>query len=69
MQAQSRHKADKTEGKRIVGRERAVTSHARPFSLAVEVDQIEQVATLEDGLLRLTLPQRGTPRTVQIKAA
>lgn len=59
VQAQTRRDEEKKDGDRIVYRERAVSSYARTFTLAAEVDQSEAGARLENGVLTLTLPKRG----------
>ena len=69
VEAHSEHKEEKKEGDRVVWRERSMSSYARTFSLPTEVDQVESGAKLENGVLTLTLPKRGTPKTAQIKVA
>jgi HSP20 family protein len=69
VEAHSERKEEKKEGDRVVWRERSVSSYARTFSLPTEVDQVESGARLENGVLTLTLPKRGTPKMAQIKVA
>jgi len=69
VQAHSEHKEEKKEGDRVVWRERSMSSYARSFSLPTEVDPVESGAKFENGVLTLTLPKRGTPKTAQIKVA
>ena len=69
VEAHSEHKEEKKEGDRIVWRERSMSSYARSFSLPTEVDRVESGARFENGVLTLTLPKRGTPKTAQIKVA
>lgn len=69
VEAQTERTDEKKEGDKVVWRERAMSSYARTFSLPVEVDQADSSAKLENGVLTLTLPKRGTPRTAQIKVA
>ena len=69
VEAHSEHKEEKKEGDRVVWRERSMSSYARSFSLPTEVDRVESGAKFENGVLTLTLPKRGTPKTAQIKVA
>lgn len=57
---------DKTEGDRIVYRERVARSYARSFTLPQEVEQGEAGAKLESGVLTLTLPKRNPRVAAQI---
>ena len=66
VQAQGQRTAERKEGERVVYRERSVSSYARSFKLAVEVDQAEAVAKLENGVLTLTLPKRGVRAAAQV---
>ncbi len=59
VQAQSPRADERSEGERVVYRERPATSYARSFTLPAEVDQTEAGARLEHGVLTLTLPKRG----------
>lgn len=52
---------EKKEGERIVYRERRVSSYARSFTVATEVDPTESTAKLENGVLTLTLNKRTVP--------
>jgi len=68
VQAQTERKAEKTQGERVVYRERAVQSFARSFTLPLEVDSQRSVAKLENGVLSLLLPKlaQGTPSRITI---
>ena len=66
VQAQSPRVDEKKEGERLVHRERAAARYARSFTLPVEVAQGEAVATLENGVLTLTLPKRGAAGATQV---
>ena len=66
VQAHSQRAQEKTEGERLVYRERAVSSYARTFTLPAEVDQAEAGAKLEHGILVLTLPKRSARSAAQI---
>jgi HSP20 family protein len=66
VQAQSQKLDERNEGERLVYRERSVSSYARTFTLAAEVDQAEAAAKLENGVLTLTLPKRGARTAAQI---
>ena len=66
IEAQLRKDEEKKEGDRVVYRERSLSSYARSFSVASEVDQAESSARLENGVLTLTLSKRGTPASTRI---
>jgi HSP20 family protein len=66
VEAQTRKEEEKKEGDRIVYRERSLASYARSFTVAVDVDQAESGAKLENGVLTLTLAKRGAPASAQI---
>ena len=66
IEAQVRKDDEKKEGDRVVYRERSLSSYARSFSVASEVDQAESSARLENGVLTLTLSKRGTPASTRI---
>jgi HSP20 family protein len=63
IEAQAAHKEEKTDGDRIVYRERSASSFARSFVLAAEIDQAASAAKLEHGVLTLTLAKRGAAAT------
>jgi HSP20 family protein len=69
VEAQARKDAEKKDGDRIVYRERSLSSYARSFSVATEVDQAESTAKLENGVLTLTLAKRNAPETKRITVA
>ena len=66
IEAQLRKDEEKKEGDRVVYRERSLSSFARSFSVASEVDQAESSAKLEHGVLTLTLAKRGVPASTRI---
>jgi HSP20 family protein len=66
VQAQAAVSTEKTDGERIVYRERSAARFARTFTLPVELDQAESVARLEQGVLTLTLPKRGIRGAAQV---
>jgi HSP20 family protein len=66
IEAQSRKDEEKKDGDRIVYRERAVSSYARRFTVASDIDQAESTAKLENGVLTLSLAKRGTPAAARI---
>ncbi len=66
IEAQLRKDEEKKEGDRVVYRERSLSSYARSFSVASEVDQAESSAKLENGVLTLTLTKRGAPASTRI---
>ena len=51
VQAQASKSDERRDGERLVYRERSVSSYARTFTLAAEVDQSEAGAKLENGVL------------------
>jgi HSP20 family protein len=69
VEAQARKDEEKKQGDRIVYRERSLSSYARSFSVATEVDQAESTARLENGVLTLTLAKRNAPETKRITVA
>ena len=66
IEAQVRKDEEKKEGDRVVYRERSLSSYARGFTVASEVDQAESSAKLENGVLTLTLAKRGAPASTRI---
>ena len=66
IEAQARKEEEKKEGDRIVYRERSVSSFARSFTVAVDIDQAESGAKLENGVLTLTLAKRNAPASAQL---
>lgn len=61
VEAQTRKDDEKKEGDRIVYRERSMSSYARSFTVATEVDESTSAAKLENGVLSLTLAKRNAP--------
>jgi HSP20 family protein len=66
VQAHAQRNEEKKDGDRVVYRERTESSYARTLTLPVEVDQAESGAKLENGVLTLTLPKRGTRTAAQL---
>ena len=66
IEAQTRKDEEKKEGDRVVYRERSLSSYARSFTVAADIDQAESGAKLENGVLTLTLAKRGAPASAQI---
>ncbi len=66
VEAQARKEEEKKEGDRVVYRERSVSSFARSFTLAAEVDQAACNAKLDHGVLTLTLGKRNSPAVSRI---
>lgn len=64
--AQNTRSDEATDGARVVYRERSVTSYARRFKLASEIDQGEANAKLEHGVLTLVLPKRDVRTAAQL---
>ena len=59
-------KEDKSDGGRVLVKETYVGSASRGFSLAHEIEEKDVVARLEDGVLKLTLPNRTNASTHRI---
>ena len=57
------------EGARLVRRERAARAFSRSFALGEEVDVDGIQASMNDGVLRITLPksERARPRQIEVK--
>ena len=66
VQAEMRKDEEKKEGERVVYRERAVSSYARSFTLAQEVDEAASGAKLDNGVLTLTLAKKAPAQTRRI---
>ena len=66
VEAQTRKDEEKKEGDRVVYRERSMSSFARSFTLAAEVDQGACNAKLDNGVLTLTLAKRNSPAVSRI---
>ncbi len=66
IEAQARKQEDVKDGDRIVYRERSISSYARRFKVASDIDQAESGAKLENGVLTLSLRKRGAPSAAQI---
>lgn len=66
VEAQTRKDEEKKEGQRVVYRERSMSSYARSFSVASDIDQGESVAKLDNGVLTLTLAKRGGTGAAQL---
>jgi HSP20 family protein len=66
VQAHSERVDEKKEGERLVHRERAAAHYARSITLPVDLAPGEAAATLENGVLTLTLPKRGAAGATQI---
>lgn len=66
VQAHGEKAEEKKEGDRVVYRERSATRYSRSFTLPSEVDPSTTQARLEQGVLTLTLPKRGTRAAAQI---
>jgi HSP20 family protein len=66
IEAQTRKDEERKEGERVVYRERSMSSYARSFTVASDIDQAESGAKLENGVLKLTLSKRGAPAAARI---
>ena len=69
VEAQTRKEDEKKDGDRIVYRERSMSSYARSFTVAAEVDEAESSAKLENGVLTLTLSKRSAPAAKRLTVA
>lgn len=59
VEAQTRKEEQKKEG------ERSMSSHARSFTVAADIDQAESAAKMESGVLTLNLAKRGASSAAQ----
>ena len=66
VQAQVRQESERSEGERIVYRERSAASYARRFTLPAEVDQSQSAARLDNGVLTLTLGKRSAAASAHL---
>lgn len=66
VQAQVRQEAERSEGERIVYRERTAASYARRFTLPAEVEQAQSSARLDNGVLTLTLGKRSAAASAHL---
>ncbi len=66
VQAQVRQDSERSEGDRIVYRERTAGSYARRFTLPAEVDQSQSAARLDNGVLTLTLGKRSAAASAHL---
>lgn len=66
IEAESTRTEEKKEGERVIYTERSTASYARSFTLPTEVDHVESGARLDNGVLTLTLPKRGTGKTTKL---
>jgi HSP20 family protein len=66
VQAHSEGVEEVKQGERLVHRERAAARYARSITLPVDLAPGEAAATLENGVLTLTLPKRGASGATQI---
>ena len=66
VQAQSRQETERSEGERIVYRERSTGCYARRFTLPAEVDQSQSAARLDHGVLTLTLGKRSAAASAHL---
>lgn len=58
VSARTQREETKTEGERVIYRERSTASFARSFTLPEEVDQESSQAKLESGVLTLSLAKK-----------
>jgi HSP20 family protein len=66
VQAQTQRTEEKKDGERVLYRERSFASYARSFTLPAEIDPSDVTATLEHGVLNMTLPKRSAQTTAKI---
>ncbi len=66
VQAHSAQNTERTEGERLVYRERSAARFARTLTLPAEVDQAEATAKLDQGVLTLTLPKRSLRAAIPV---
>lgn len=66
VQAQTQRSEERKEGERVLYRERSFSSYARSFTLPAEIDPADVTATLEQGVLNMSLPKRSAQSTAKI---
>lgn len=66
VQAQTQRSEERKEGERVLYRERSFSSYARSFTLPAEIDPADVNATLEQGVLNMSLPKRSAQSTAKI---
>jgi HSP20 family protein len=68
IEARTGKTAERTEGERVLVRERAESSYARGFVLPVDLDQERSTAKLDNGVLKLVLAKRrrASPKQIAI---
>ena len=66
VEAQAGKAAERTEGNRVLVRERTESNYARSFVLPVELDQERSTAKLDNGVLTLELAKRANESAKQI---
>lgn len=69
IEAETKREEEKKEGDRVVYRERSVSSFARSFTLAHDLNEAESNAKLENGVLTLTLAKKQSTPTARITVA
>lgn len=60
VEANSQRSDERKDGDRVLYRERSAASYSRSFTLPQEVDAQAASAKLDNGVLTLTLPKRGS---------
>ncbi len=66
VQAHTQRTEESKEGERVLYRERSFASYARSFTLPAEIDTSDVTATLEHGVLSMSLPKRSAQTTAKI---
>ncbi|WP_449370939.1 Hsp20/alpha crystallin family protein [Thiomonas sp.] len=66
ISAESKKEDEKTEGGKVIYRERSASQFYRSFELPAEIDSATAEAKLENGVLTLTLPRKAQAAVQQI---
>jgi HSP20 family protein len=66
IEASARKSDEKKDGERVVYRERSLGNYSRSFTLPQDIDQSESQATLDNGVLTLTLTKRRATTASQL---
>lgn len=67
ISAETKKEDEKTEGGKVIYRERSASQFYRSFELPAEIDPSGAQAKLENGVLTLTLPRKAQATAAQIK--
>lgn len=69
VDAEQQQQSEKKDGERLLYRERSMSRFSRSFTLPDEVSQSDSKATMDDGVLTLTLAKRGRNAGSQLRVS